>query len=199
MTTSVPAPAWTTDLPDLTGASSVPAHARIERWLTDLIGRGDLVVGDRLPPEGQLAAILGVSRMTLRQALGRLETVGTVQRKPGRMGGTFVDEPKILCDLTGLAGFTEQMQRNNVRAGARIVSVTSRPTFAVWLSVPLTPVIVNRSSPSGVPAAVCTVSVVLPGVAKSLSANAAVLFAGKPSTFRWTGSEKPFTAPVVTV
>ncbi len=93
----------------------------------DLIGRGDLVAGDRLPPEGQLAALLGVSRMTLRQALASLESVGTVVRKPGRTGGTFVDKPKILCDLTGLAGFTEQMRRANVRAGARLVSAVTRP------------------------------------------------------------------------
>jgi DNA-binding GntR family transcriptional regulator len=46
-------------------------------------------------------------------------------RKPGRLGGTFVAEPKIVCDLTGLAGFTEQMRRANVRAGARIVSATT--------------------------------------------------------------------------
>jgi GntR family transcriptional regulator len=50
-----------------------------------------------------------------------------VTRKPGRGGGTFVNEPKILCDLTGLAGFTEQMRRANVRAGARIVSTLTRP------------------------------------------------------------------------
>jgi GntR family transcriptional regulator len=120
-------PEWVTDVPDLADDSPVPAHVRIERWLTDVIGRGDLVVGDRLPPEGELAALLGVSRMTLRQALGRLETIGTVVRKPGRSGGTFVDEPKIVCDLTGLAGFTEQMRRANVRAGARVITATTRP------------------------------------------------------------------------
>jgi GntR family transcriptional regulator len=126
VTSPAPAPDWAVDVPDLADGSPAPAHARIERWLTDLIGRGDLVAGDRLPPEGQLAALLGVSRMTLRQALGSLETVGTVVRKPGRSGGTFVDEPKILCDLTGLAGFTEQMRRANVRAGARMVGAATR-------------------------------------------------------------------------
>jgi GntR family transcriptional regulator len=127
VSSSAPAPEWATDIPDLAGGSTLPAHARIERWLIDLIGRGDLVAGDRLPPEGQLAALLGVSRMTLRQALASLESVGTVVRKPGRTGGTFVDKPKILCDLTGLAGFTEQMRRANVRAGARLVSALTRP------------------------------------------------------------------------
>ena len=75
--------------------------------------------GDKLPREETLAARLGVSRMTLRQALAALERHGTIVRKPGRLGGTFVAEPKIVCDLTGLMGFTEQMRRAHVRAGAR--------------------------------------------------------------------------------
>jgi len=111
----------------MSGGSGIPAHSRIEQWLTLLISHGDLAPGDRLPAEDQLAAMLGVSRMTLRQALGSLEAHGAVVRKPGRFGGTFVCEPRIDCDLTGLAGFTEQMQRANVRAGARVVSAATCP------------------------------------------------------------------------
>lgn len=96
-----------------------------------VIGRGDLVPGDRLPGEERFAAQLGVSRMTLRQALASLENLGTVVRKQGRVGGTFVSEAKIECDLTGLAGFTEQMRRANVRAGARLVSSTTHPADRV--------------------------------------------------------------------
>ena len=62
--------------------------------------------------------------MTLRQALGTLEAAGTVIRRAGRSGGTYICEPRIDFDLTGLAGFTEQMRRNSVRAGARIVSAS---------------------------------------------------------------------------
>ena len=117
--------------PDLTEESSLPAHVRIEQWLMAAIGNGELVPGSKLPREEALAASLGVSRMTLRQSLATLEGHGTIVRKPGRLGGTFVTEPKIVCDLTGLAGFTEQMRRANVRAGARIVSATTRrPTPA---------------------------------------------------------------------
>lgn len=108
-------------MPDLAGASEEPSHTRIERWLADVIGRGGLEAGDKLPAEGDLAATLGVSRMTLRQALGALETREMVRRKRGRAGGTFVSRPRIECDLTGLPGFTEQMRRANVRAGARVV------------------------------------------------------------------------------
>jgi GntR family transcriptional regulator len=117
----------------------VPLHAQIERWLTDVIGNGDLGPGDRLPREGDLAAYLGVSRMTLRQALATLETHGTLARKTGRSGGTYVREPRIDCDLTGLTGFTEQMRRASVRAGARMVSSATVPAarpVARALSVP---------------------------------------------------------------
>ena len=112
--------------PDLDLESPHPAHVRIAQWLTSVIGTGGLLPGDKLPREEALAATLGVSRMTLRQALATLEGHGAILRKPGRLGGTFVAEPKIVCDLTGLAGFTEQMRRSHVRAGARVVSATTR-------------------------------------------------------------------------
>lgn len=110
------------DLPDLSGRRGVPAHQLIEQWLTGLISDRVLRVGDKLPAESRLADALGVSRMTLRQALASLETKGVLERRRGRSGGTFIAQPKIDCDLTGLAGFTEQMLRANVRPGARLVS-----------------------------------------------------------------------------
>lgn len=121
---------WLATAPALPPADGGPVHASIARWLTDLIGRGDLVPGDRLPREDRFAAALGVSRMTLRQALATLEGKGTVERKSGRTGGTFVREPRIECDLTGMAGFTEQMRRAHVRAGARMVSAAAVPANA---------------------------------------------------------------------
>ena len=39
-----------------------------------------------------------------------------VERIPGRRGGTFITEPKIDVDITGLAGFTEQLRRGHRRA-----------------------------------------------------------------------------------
>ncbi len=115
------------DLPDLDAPGDEPSHTRIEQWLAGVIGDGLLAAGDRLPPEGEFASTLGVSRMTLRQALGALETRGLVRRKRGRAGGTFVTKPRIECDLTGLPGFTEQMRRAQVRAGARVVRAERVP------------------------------------------------------------------------
>jgi GntR family transcriptional regulator len=114
-------------LPDLTAVTDEPTHTRIEQWLAGVIGAGTLTAGDRLPPEGDFAATLGVSRMTLRQALGALEARGLVERKRGRSGGTFVTRPRIECDLTGLPGFTEQMRRAQVKPGARVIRAELTP------------------------------------------------------------------------
>ncbi|MBP2471350.1 DNA-binding FadR family transcriptional regulator [Crossiella equi] len=46
--------------------------------------------GERLPPERELAARLGVSRMTLREAIRALQQSGYVESRRGRFGGTFV-------------------------------------------------------------------------------------------------------------
>lgn len=108
--------------PTVRRSAGSPAHAQIEQWLMDSITKGRLRPGQRLPPERDFAVDLGVSRMTLRQALDGLERRGVLVRTPGRFGGAFVAEPKVDCDLTGLAGFTEQMRRAHLKAGARVIS-----------------------------------------------------------------------------
>ncbi len=51
---------------------------------------GQYLVGDKLPAERELAADLGVSRATLRQALGELHNAGIIEVRRGRYGGAFV-------------------------------------------------------------------------------------------------------------
>src|SRR6185312_7285549 len=85
------------------------------------IATGRLAPGDRLPTEQDLAEWLGVSRMTLRHALAELAQRGLVTRSVGR-GGTFVAEPKVEQDLTVLAGFSEQLRRHGLVAGARVLA-----------------------------------------------------------------------------
>ncbi|MEO3790117.1 GntR family transcriptional regulator [Nonomuraea sp. B10E15] len=116
--------------PQLERGTGVPAHVQIERWLLESISSGELAPGDRLPGERELARRLGVSRMTLRQALATLERDGVLIRTPGRTGGAFVAEPRIECDLTGLTGFTEQMRRAHLRAEARILVAATVPAPA---------------------------------------------------------------------
>jgi GntR family transcriptional regulator len=44
----------------------------------------------------------------------------------GRNGGTFVAEGKLEQDRTTLAGFSEQLRRHGLVAGARVLSATAR-------------------------------------------------------------------------
>ncbi|MFI6905624.1 GntR family transcriptional regulator [Nonomuraea sp. NPDC050394] len=111
---------------ELARGGGVPAHVQIERWLLEAIARGEIAPGDRLPGERDLAARLGVSRMTLRQALATLEARGVLVRTQGRGGGAFVAEPRVECDLTGLAGFTERMRRAHLTAEARLLRARTR-------------------------------------------------------------------------
>jgi GntR family transcriptional regulator len=110
------------EAPTLVRRRGTPVHAQIEQWLLGQIARGVITTGERLPGERELAKALRVSRMTLRQALGGLARKGVLIRVPGRSGGAFVAEPKVDCDLTGVAGFSEQMRRAHRRAGARIMT-----------------------------------------------------------------------------
>lgn len=66
----------------------------IRRDLADRIHSGRLKAGQRLESETDLAARYGVSRMTVRQALGRLEADGLVARRHG--SGTFVSEQRTI-------------------------------------------------------------------------------------------------------
>ena len=59
--------------------------------LRDLIFRGNLKPGDKLPPERELAQGMGVSRPTLREAVNRLVDRGLLEHHQGQ--GTFVAEP----------------------------------------------------------------------------------------------------------
>lgn len=56
--------------------------------LRDLIQRGQLKPGDRLPTERELAAELGVSRPSVRSALQQLGAMGLVKAR--RRAGTFI-------------------------------------------------------------------------------------------------------------
>ena len=67
----------------------------VERLL-QTIRLGVVPPGGRLPAERELATRLGVSRATLREALGELHEAGWVEVRRGRAGGTFVrPEPSV--------------------------------------------------------------------------------------------------------
>ncbi|HEY9523387.1 MAG TPA: FCD domain-containing protein [Thermopolyspora sp.] len=61
----------------------------VERLL-QAIKLGVVDRGERLPPERELAAQLGISRVTLREAIRALQDAGYLDVRRGRYGGAFV-------------------------------------------------------------------------------------------------------------
>src|ERR1700757_164211 len=113
--------------PRIVRAPGTSLHGQIEYWLAGQIAAGALAPGDRLPGEHDLAEWFGVSRMTLRHALAELTRRGLVTKTVGRHGGTVVAAAKLEQDLTTLAGFSEQLRRHGMVAGARVLSARERP------------------------------------------------------------------------
>lgn len=63
-------------------------YEQVAKQVADLIARGEFGPGDRLPPERDLARLLGVSRPTVREAMIALEIAGLVEVRVG--AGIFV-------------------------------------------------------------------------------------------------------------
>jgi GntR family transcriptional repressor for pyruvate dehydrogenase complex len=66
------------------------ASELIVRRIGEAIGSGVLGPGEQLPPEVELAAMLAVAPMTLRQAIAILREAGLVETRRGKHGGSFV-------------------------------------------------------------------------------------------------------------
>jgi GntR family transcriptional regulator len=81
--------------------------------------------GERLGTERELAEELGVSRSTIRAALGDLERGGVVRRLRGRAGGIFVAARKVERDLTSLAGLPAYLRRQGFESDARVLSTAT--------------------------------------------------------------------------
>lgn len=76
-------------------------YQEVLKQINNLVIEGKLHPGDRLMGERELAAELGVSRTTLREALRTMEFLGLVEIKPG--GGTFIRDVQLNDVISPLA------------------------------------------------------------------------------------------------
>ena len=87
-----------------------PLYAKLRDEIRAEILDGHLVAGDQLPSENELSAAHGISRITVRQALGDLQKAGLIVRRQGK--GAFVALPHASQRLERLEGFTEALAGN---------------------------------------------------------------------------------------
>ena len=109
------------------------AGERIAERIVTAIALGEFVPDQRLPTERDLAAMLEVSRTTVREALQRLQAAGYVSTRRGRAGGTFVrtgrgpDSDAMIRrtlipawnDLTEMLDFRHLIEQTIARAAAQ--------------------------------------------------------------------------------
>jgi DNA-binding GntR family transcriptional regulator len=86
---------------------TIPQHRQLSELLLAEIASGSYVVGDRLPTEEQLCSTHGLSRGTVRRALGRLEQLGMIDRRPG--AGTRVIASTPLSEYRPVAQSTQDI------------------------------------------------------------------------------------------
>lgn len=88
--------------PSASGPGYVPvplgrgqAHELVTQQLRAAIVSGELASGARLPTELELSEAFGVSRATIREALGSLVGQGLIGKARGLNGGSFVLHPSV--------------------------------------------------------------------------------------------------------
>lgn len=99
-----------------------PLYLQLQRRIADAIASGRLRPGDSLPPERDMAAMTGLSRVTVRRAVQELVASGQLQQRRG--SGTFVATKveRLEQALSLLTSFTEDMARRG------------KTVESVWLS-----------------------------------------------------------------
>lgn len=95
----------------------VPKHAQL-RDLLEQMATTTLQPGDMLPGERVIEEYYGVSRITVRRAIGDLVAAGKLRRVRGK--GTFV-APNTLVSHLHLASFSAEMSAQDVTATSRIL------------------------------------------------------------------------------
>ena len=100
----------------------LPRYHRIYLVLREQLRSGELAADRPLPGEMALARRYGVSRVTIRAALARLEAERLVRRERGR--GTFPRAPRAAAPSpTALSGFFENLLAMGLRTSVRILDL----------------------------------------------------------------------------
>jgi GntR family transcriptional regulator len=104
----------------------VPLHHQVYLDLKGALDAGEWPVGDRLPPERELASRYGCSLITVRRALDELSREQRLERTRGR--GTFVLARRVDRDIAGSLSFSEEMRQRGMAPETRLLS--ARPEAA---------------------------------------------------------------------
>jgi GntR family transcriptional regulator len=100
----------------------IPKYLQIGAWLKELIQTGRYKEGEKLPSEIKLAAMCGVNRNTLRQAVAELAAEGILRKERGT--GTFVASSKPLAlkhKLKRISSFGDDLKELGIQEHTRLL------------------------------------------------------------------------------
>lgn len=119
-------------------SSATPVYLQVVQGLQSMIERQAISEGAALPGERELAGQLGVSRVTVRQALRLLEEQGFITRRHG--SGTYVAPRRIVQPLSVLTGFSEDMRSRGLVPGGQVLRLErTRPSPQEAMNLALGP------------------------------------------------------------
>jgi GntR family transcriptional regulator len=116
------------ELPELDRHSVIPLYYQIQQHLLQDIRSGRCKPGKPLPSEEAISKHLRVSRMTARQALKSLCSLGVAHSQRGK--GTFVSEIKLEKNIREVQSFTEEMEARGSRPHSKLISSEVVPAEA---------------------------------------------------------------------
>jgi GntR family transcriptional regulator len=99
----------------------MPLYRRIEADIRERIRAGDLAPGARIETELDLMERHGVSRATVRQALGELVGEGLLEIRRGT--GTFVTTPRFQHTIGGFYSFSREIERHGLTPGTTVLGL----------------------------------------------------------------------------
>ena len=82
---------------NLNRSSGDPLYLQVKRQIMDMIYRGELKVGYKMPTERELSKVLGISRNTISSAYKELELEGVLKSIQGK--GTFISEQNTVWKM----------------------------------------------------------------------------------------------------
>lgn len=106
--------------------AALPLYTQVRESLRRDILNGTYPPHSQMPSESQMMHSFGVSRITVRQALGDLQKEGLIFKVMGK--GSFVSKPKAFQSLSRLQGFGEAMAVSGYETFSNVLS--ARPVEA---------------------------------------------------------------------
>ncbi len=100
--------------------SGIPLYRQIQQRLLEQIQSGELRQGEPLPSIQRIAALMGVSQMTVRQAVKSLCDLGVIYSRQGK--GTFISGIKMERDFRQVLSFTEEMKVRGATPHSEVLS-----------------------------------------------------------------------------